>query len=218
MSLRRSRYFASPSFRTRNACGSLHSFGSSHSLEQSSAVRLLALRRLALLRQAQSIRSMCQRTEVAQTTQALDCLVAVAKMGGTSVADEQFINADIAPRRGVVRASMTIVSRLIANFSWPIYCRSYLVTLGAILVGLGCLIVARQSGGIGSLSPGYQLALGLALLIGMLLVLAGLLGSSRLIEGWADAWSRHEIALVLMLLAVPLYLVLVPIYRRRGRL
>ncbi|MBN6111099.1 hypothetical protein [Xanthomonas bonasiae] len=110
---------------------------------------------------------------------------------------------------------MNIVSRLFANFSWPIYCRSYLVTLGALFIGLGYLLVGHQAGGVGALSPGYQLGLGLALFIGILLVLAGLLGSSRMIEGWADSWSGHEIALVLMLLAIPLYFVLVPIYRRR---
>lgn len=110
---------------------------------------------------------------------------------------------------------MTIISRILTNFSWPIYCRSYLVTLGALFLGFGYMLVAHQPGGVGTLSPGYQLGCGLALFIGILLVLAGLLGSSRLAEGWGDTWSRHEIAIVLMLLAIPLYLVLVPIYRRR---
>lgn len=110
---------------------------------------------------------------------------------------------------------MTVISRLFANFSWPIYCRSYLVTLGALFIGLGYLLVEHQTGGVGALSQGYQLGLGLALFVGILLVLAGLFGSSRLIDGWADSWSGHEIALVLMLLAVPLYFVLVSIYRRR---
>jgi hypothetical protein len=41
------------------------------------------------------------------------------------------------------------------------------------------------------------------------------LGPSRTIEKWADAWSKHDIAFLVMVLALPLYFVLIPIYRRR---
>ena len=110
---------------------------------------------------------------------------------------------------------MTDFGKLVDSFSWPIYCRSYLATMGGLLIGLGCLIVARQSGGISSLSPGWQLALAVALFIGAFLIVAGFLGPSRMIERWANSWSRHEIAFVIMILALPLYLVLAPIYRHR---
>ena len=110
---------------------------------------------------------------------------------------------------------MTGLGKLVDSFSWPIYCRSYLATMGGLLAGLGCLIVARQSSGMSSLAPGWQLGFGVALFIGAILVLTGLLGPSRTIERWAESWSRHEIAFVIMLLALPLYFVLAPIYSRR---
>jgi hypothetical protein len=111
--------------------------------------------------------------------------------------------------------AMLDLRKVADSFSWPVYCRSYLTTLGGLLIGLCCLIAGRESVGVSAHSPAWQLGFGLALLVGVLLILVGLVGKSRTIEKWADSWSRHEIAFAIMLLALPLYFVLATFYRRR---
>ncbi|MBG3852365.1 hypothetical protein ABQZ69_18785 [Xanthomonas sp. WHRI 8391] len=92
------------------------------------------------------------------------------------------------------------------------YCRAYLVTLGLLLAGGG--------GAFGVLANGHVSgsAMGVALLIcvvGVLLLAFGLFGPSRQMESWADAASGHEVALVLMVLAYPVYLLMAPFYARK---
>ncbi|ASL01430.1 hypothetical protein [Xanthomonas citri] len=92
-----------------------------------------------------------------------------------------------------------------------VYCRAYLVTLGMLLAG-GPAFVALAASDISGAG------LGLALLIcglGVLLLGIGVAGPSRQMEAWADAASGHEVALVLMALAYPVYLLMAPFYARR---
>ncbi|MBZ3928189.1 hypothetical protein [Xanthomonas citri] len=91
-----------------------------------------------------------------------------------------------------------------------VYCRAYLVTLGMLLAG-GPAFVALAASDISGAG------LGLALLIcamGILLLGIGVAGPSRQMEAWADAASGHEVALVLMALAYPVYLLMAPFYAR----
>lgn len=91
-----------------------------------------------------------------------------------------------------------------------VYCRAYLVTLGMLLAG-GPAFVALAASDISGAG------LGLALLIcglGVLLLGIGVAGPSRQMETWADAASGHEVALVLMALAYPVYLLMAPFYAR----
>ncbi|MGV7164596.1 hypothetical protein ACDI35_07880 [Xanthomonas axonopodis pv. cajani] len=91
-----------------------------------------------------------------------------------------------------------------------VYCRAYLVTLGMLLAG-GPAFVALAASDISGAG------LGLALLIcglGVLLLGIGVAGPSRQMEAWADAASGHEVALLLMALAYPVYLLMAPFYAR----
>ncbi|CAG2093133.1 hypothetical protein [Xanthomonas arboricola] len=92
------------------------------------------------------------------------------------------------------------------------YCRAYLVTLG-LLLGGGSAAFAVLAWGSVSAS-----AIGVALLIcvmGVALLMFGFLGPSRQMESWAEAASGHEVALVLMALAYPVYLLMAPMYARK---
>ncbi|MCC8470527.1 hypothetical protein [Xanthomonas phaseoli] len=92
-----------------------------------------------------------------------------------------------------------------------VYCRAYLVTLGMLVAG-GAAFVALAASDISGAG------LGLALLIcglGVLLLGIGVAGPARQMDAWADAASGHEVALVLMVVAYPVYLLMAPFYARR---
>lgn len=110
---------------------------------------------------------------------------------------------------------MKALGSLLDRFSWPLYCRSYLATLGGLLAGFGGLLIAHEAGGYQALSPGWQTGLALALLAGAALLLTSVFASPRIIERWSDALSRHEVALFLMVLALPLYGLLLLLRWRR---
>lgn len=92
------------------------------------------------------------------------------------------------------------------------YCRAYLVTVGVLLAGASAAfgIVAA-----GSVSSDALLVALLICIMGVLLLAFGLFGPSRPMESWAGAASGHEVALVLMLLAYPVYLLMAPFYARK---
>ncbi len=101
-----------------------------------------------------------------------------------------------------------------------VYCRAYLVTLGMLLAG-GPAFVALAASDISGAGLGLALlicGLGVLLLLicglGVLLLGIGVAGPSRQMETWADAASGHEVALVLMALAYPVYLLMAPFYAR----
>lgn len=95
------------------------------------------------------------------------------------------------------------------------YCRSYLVTLGMVLVALGAFILVRDGEGMATWPWWGSALLAAFLLGGTALVLFGLLGPSSKMQGWAEASSSHEASLFIMALAYPVYLVLSPFYDRR---
>lgn len=92
------------------------------------------------------------------------------------------------------------------------YCRAYLVTVGTLLAG-GSGAVAVLTGASISV-PGLALAL-LICVLAVVMLAMGLFGPVRQMEAWADAASGHEVALVLMGLAYPVYLLMAPFYARR---
>lgn len=94
------------------------------------------------------------------------------------------------------------------------YCRSYLVTLGLVSVALSVFILVHDGGDRHMALVGSVL-LGAFLLGGSALVLFGLLGPSGKMQEWAEVTSRHEASLVIMALAYPVYLVLLPFHDRR---
>jgi hypothetical protein len=57
--------------------------------------------------------------------------------------------------------------------------------------------------------PAWSYALlGMLVLVGALLLAIGLFGSRKDAEAWADYSSRHEAAILVMILAAPLYFLL----------
>ncbi|MEA5123643.1 hypothetical protein [Xanthomonas floridensis] len=92
-----------------------------------------------------------------------------------------------------------------------VYCRAYLVTLGMLVAG-GAAFVALAAGDISD--TGLVLAL-LICAVGALLLGFGIVGPTRQMEALADATSGHEAALVLMVLAYPVYLLMAPFYAPR---
>ncbi|TZF80222.1 hypothetical protein FW784_14105 [Lysobacter lacus] len=110
---------------------------------------------------------------------------------------------------------MTQLRNFADRFSWPLYCRSYLVTLGLLFAGGAVWAVAREPKGFAGLPVGWQLGAAVAVVTGFCLFVAGLAGSRRVIERWADSWSKHDIAVIVMLLALPVYLVLALVLPRK---
>ena len=92
------------------------------------------------------------------------------------------------------------------------YGRSYLVTFGLLFAGLGVLFWPGPTADVGT---DALLVMGLFFAGGLGVLLLGLLGPDHRMERWADALSTHEVSLVIMLLAYPVYLLLAPFYRRR---
>ncbi|MEJ8455734.1 hypothetical protein WKH92_13640 [Xanthomonas oryzae pv. oryzae] len=84
-----------------------------------------------------------------------------------------------------------------------------MVTLGALVAAGSCCV---------ALAAGDIAGAGLALLVcalGVLLLGFGVVGPTRQMEALADATSGHKAALVLMVLASPVYLLMAPFYARR---
>ena len=110
---------------------------------------------------------------------------------------------------------MKHLREFVDRFSWPLYCRSYLVTLGLLFTGGAVWAVQREPNGFGGLPLGWQLGTSVAVIAGFGLLFAGLAGRERTVERWADSWSKHDIAVLLMLLALPVYLILALVFPRK---
>ncbi|CAD1793930.1 MULTISPECIES: hypothetical protein [Xanthomonas] len=92
------------------------------------------------------------------------------------------------------------------------YCRAYLVTLGLLLGGGGAAFALLARGSVSGSALGLALLVGI---VGVALLAFGFWGPSRRMESWAEAASGHEVALVLMVLAYPVYLLMAPLYARK---
>ncbi|NIJ75936.1 hypothetical protein FHT08_000984 [Xanthomonas campestris] len=92
------------------------------------------------------------------------------------------------------------------------YCRAYLVTLGLLLAGGSAAFALLARGSVSASAMGLTL---LICVMGVVLLAFGFFGPSRQMESWAEAASGHEIALVLMVLAYPVYLLMAPVYARK---
>ncbi|WP_431822910.1 hypothetical protein [Burkholderia sp. F1] len=95
------------------------------------------------------------------------------------------------------------------------YSRSYLVTLGLALAVLGFFGLSLHDAMNGDWVPfavAFLVACGLG---GLAMILVGRFGSGRTVDGWADATSSHDAALIVMAIAFPLHLVLRHFYKRR---
>ncbi len=88
-----------------------------------------------------------------------------------------------------------------SKFDETIFSRSYLVTIGGLCVSLSVLALIL----IGSIEwVGLTIAL-LTLSLGLCCIGIGFCSSSKRAIEWADACSKHEASILIMLLAVPLY-------------
>ncbi|PCE33517.1 hypothetical protein BZL54_04640 [Burkholderia ubonensis subsp. mesacidophila] len=95
------------------------------------------------------------------------------------------------------------------------YARSYLATLGLALAVLGCFGLSQYDAMNGDWAPFAVAFLVACTLGGLAMILVGLFGSDRTVDGWADATSSHDAALIVVVIAFPFYLVLRPFYKRR---
>ena len=98
--------------------------------------------------------------------------------------------------------------------SWGTYCRSYLVTLGSLLGGGSSVFLIAQSADSLALPGPITASLAALLIGGILLALAGLLGSSAQMEKLADSTSDYELVGRIAIVAHPVYLMLRPFYER----
>ena len=98
---------------------------------------------------------------------------------------------------------------------WVSYGRSFLLTLGLLFVGLPCWVWHKQ-GDRASDWPMFSWVLFWGVgSMGVILLLVGLLASPRAVEWWADAASKHEASIVVMVIAAPVYFLLRWVTRRR---
>lgn len=98
---------------------------------------------------------------------------------------------------------------------WVGYGRSFLLTLGLLFVGIPCWVWHKQGDRASEWAMfNWVLFWGVGVL-GVILLLVGLLASPRTVEWWADAASSHEAAIVVMIIAAPVYFLLRWITRKR---
>lgn len=92
--------------------------------------------------------------------------------------------------------------------SWVLYGRSYLVTLGLISIGV-MPFFWKEYGDKFSQWPMWLhfVFFGLPIL-GLVFIGVGLLAARARIERWADGASRHEAGIIVMILALPVFLVM----------
>ncbi|MGY0505393.1 hypothetical protein [Luteimonas sp. e5] len=96
-----------------------------------------------------------------------------------------------------------------------VYARSYLVTLGLIFSATGAFFLYAWGGTLPDWPWWGQVTVAVLLVMGPVLVVGGLFGPSRHMQAWAELASRHEAALIFLVLAYPLYRVLKPFYEKR---
>lgn len=99
--------------------------------------------------------------------------------------------------------------------TWALYCRSYLLTVGLLLMaGSAFTLYLVSSGSI--ILPWWGLSLVGGLLSGgAALIGVGLWGSHARVDKWANAASTHEASIILMIISYPAYVVVKRFYSTR---
>ena len=88
------------------------------------------------------------------------------------------------------------------------YERSYLVTLGLAFIGVMAFVWKKQGDKFSEWSPWFYFVFFGIPILGLVLIGVGLLASRGRIEKWADGMSRHEASIIVMILALPVFLVM----------
>lgn len=89
------------------------------------------------------------------------------------------------------------------------------MTLGLVFVAFGVCLWQFGDSTVASWSWWWFSVLASFMFGGVCLVAYGLLGPSSKMESLAEASARHEASLIIMVLAYPVYFVLVPFYDPR---
>lgn len=98
---------------------------------------------------------------------------------------------------------------------WVSYPRAFLLTLSLLFLALPCWVWEKQGDRSSEWSNfAWVLLYGFAA-IGVILLMAALIGPEKWVDKLADAVSTHEASLVVMIIAAPVYFLLKWITRRR---
>lgn len=85
-----------------------------------------------------------------------------------------------------------------------LYFRSFLLTLGIFFLAVAAYVLIKELPSISDF--GLAMVSGIAI-IGFTLILIGIFGSKKKVEKWANDASKHELTIILMLMAYPAYLI-----------
>lgn len=99
--------------------------------------------------------------------------------------------------------------------TWALYCRSYLLTVGFLLLAGSLFSLSLVLNG-SIIWPWWGLAVAVAVAsCGAALFGVGIFGSNSRMDKWADAASTHEASIMLMVISYPTYLIVKQFYHRR---
>ena len=96
-----------------------------------------------------------------------------------------------------------------------IYERSYLVTLGLVFIGVMAFVWQKQGDKPSEWPMWFYFILFGVPILGLVLIGFGLLASRARIEKWAEGMSRHEASIIVMILALPVFLVMSMFEKRK---
>lgn len=99
---------------------------------------------------------------------------------------------------------------------WVTFPRCFLLTLGMFFVGVS-LWAINESKGEENLPAWVPALLFGMLVLGILLLAVVIIGSRRDAETWMDTASRNDAALIVIIIAAPLYLILKLFFSRPGK-
>lgn len=97
-----------------------------------------------------------------------------------------------------------MAKELLSTFDQTLFSRSYLVTVGLLLISTSILILSAIEG----IDSTSYVLLSLIFVLGLLSLCVGFIVSKSKIDAWAAAFSKHEISIIVIILSVPTYLVM----------
>jgi len=107
------------------------------------------------------------------------------------------------------------MSKRLRQLDGALFWRSYLLTVGFLMFAGASIVGYAAWAGSFELEWWGVLVSSAILLVGALLFGVGVFGSNSKMEGWADAASTHEAAIILFVISYPVYLILKLFYRPR---